>query len=153
MFVLVSALCGLLLAGLTLPLVGAASVSAKATEDSLDDLPVAFDTPAQSQRSTVLDANGDVLAYFYEENRVYAELDQIAPIMRQAMVAIEDHRFYEHGPLDAQGTLRAFIIRLQSSRQCVHLQRSVRSMLLLHSALPSIVDSSNRLGTAVDHHS
>ena len=112
MFVLVSALCGLLLAGLTLPLVGAASVSAKATEDSLDDLPVAFDTPAQSQRSTVLDANGDVLAYFYEENRVYAELDQIAPIMRQAMVAIEDHRFYEHGPLDAQGTLRAFITNL-----------------------------------------
>ena len=101
-----------MLAGLTLPLVGAASVSAKATEDSLDDLPVAFDTPAQSQRSTVLDANGDVLAYFYEENRVYAELDQIAPIMRQAMVAIEDHRFYEHGPLDAQGTLRAFITNL-----------------------------------------
>ena len=80
-----------------------------ATEEGLDDLPVAFDTPAQSQRSTVLDANGDVLAYFYEENRVYVELDKIAPIMRQAIVAIEDHRFYEHGPLDVQGTLRAFI--------------------------------------------
>ena len=73
---------------------------------------MAFDAPAQSQRSTVLDANGDVLAYFYEENRVYVELDQIAPIMRKAMVAIEDHRFYEHGPLDAQGTLRAFITNL-----------------------------------------
>ena len=73
---------------------------------------MAFDTPAQSQRSTVLDANGDVLAYFYEENRVYVELDQVAPIMRKAMVAIEDHRFYEHGPLDAQGTLRAFITNL-----------------------------------------
>ena len=112
LFVLVSALCGLLLAGAALPAVGAALVTARTTEGSLDDLPVAFDTPAQSQRSTVLDANGDVLAYFYEENRVYVELDQIAPIMRQAMVAIEDHRFYEHGPLDAQGTLRAFITNL-----------------------------------------
>ena len=112
LFVLVSALCGLLIAGLTLPVLGAASVTAKATEDALGDLPVAFDAPTQSQRSTVLDANGDVLAYFYEENRVYVELDQVAPIMRKAMVAIEDHRFYEHGPLDAQGTLRAFITNL-----------------------------------------
>ena len=95
-----------------MPVLGAASVTAKATEDALDDLPVAFDAPTQSQRSTVLDANGDVLAYFYEENRVYVELDQVAPIMRKAMVAIEDHRFYEHGPLDAQGTLRAFITNL-----------------------------------------
>ena len=29
--------------------------------------------------------------------------------MQQAMIAIEDHRFYEHGPLDAHGTLRAFL--------------------------------------------
>ena len=50
-----------------------------------------------------------MLTYFYEENRVYAELDKIAPIMRQAMIAIEDHRFYEHGPLDLTGTLRALI--------------------------------------------
>jgi membrane peptidoglycan carboxypeptidase len=112
LFVLVSALCGVLLAGLTLPVLGAASAGAKATEDALDDLPVAFDAPMQSQRSKVLDANGDVLAYFYEENRVYVELDQVAPIMRKAMIAIEDHRFYEHGPLDAQGTLRAFITNL-----------------------------------------
>ena len=114
MFVLVSALCGLLIAGLTLPLVGAASITARATEESLGELPVAFDIPAQSQRSTVLDGNGDVLAHFYEENRVYVELDQVAPIMRKAMVAVEDHRFYEHGPLDVQGTLRAFITNLAS---------------------------------------
>ena len=108
MFLLVSTLCGLLVAALAMPAVGAAWFTSKATEDSLNDLPVAFDTPAQSQRSTVLDANGDVLAYFYEENRVYVELDEIAPIMQRAIIAIEDHRFYEHGPLDLQGTLRAF---------------------------------------------
>ena len=112
MFVLVSALCGVLVAAVAMPAVGAACSRPGRPRTSLNDLPVAFDTPAQSQRSTVLDANGDVLAYFYEENRVYVELDEIAPIMRQAMIAIEDHRFYEHGPLDLQGTLRAFITNL-----------------------------------------
>ena len=57
----------------------------------------------------MLDGNGDVLAYFFDENRVYVGLDKIAPVMRQAIVAIEDHRFYEHGPIDATGTLRAFL--------------------------------------------
>jgi len=109
LFVAVSALCGLLVAGIVLPAVGAAWFTARATEGSMGDVSVAFDTPAQSQRSQVLDANGDVLAYFYEENRVYVELERIAPVMRQAILAIEDHRFYEHGPIDLQGTLRAFL--------------------------------------------
>ena len=108
LFVLVSALCGLLVAGAALPAVGAAWFTTRATAGSLDELPIAFATPAQSQRSRILDANGDVLAYFYEENRVYVELDEIAPIMPKALLGIEDHRFYEHGPLDLQGTLRAF---------------------------------------------
>jgi membrane peptidoglycan carboxypeptidase len=30
-------------------------------------------------------------------------------VMRQAIVSIEDHRFYEHGPIDLVGTLRAFL--------------------------------------------
>jgi membrane peptidoglycan carboxypeptidase len=116
-FVLVSVLCGVLIAGVALPAVAAAVFTARSTESSLNDLPVAFDTPAQSQRTRVLDANGDVLTYFYEENRVYVELDRIAPIMRQAMIAIEDHRFYEHGPLDLTGTLRALINNLASGSE------------------------------------
>jgi membrane peptidoglycan carboxypeptidase len=33
----------------------------------------------------------------------------IAPVMREAIISIEDHRFYEHGPIDPIGTLRAFL--------------------------------------------
>ena len=108
-FVVVSMLAGLLVAGLVLPAVGAATWASKSAETELATLPVAFETPEQSQRSRVLDANGDLLAYFYEENRVYVGLDEIAPVMRQAIVSIEDHRFYEHGPIDLMGTLRAFV--------------------------------------------
>ena len=112
MFIIVSALCGVLAAGVVLPAVGMAVATGKAAEGSLDDLPAAFDQPAQSQRSEVLDANGDVLAYFFEENRVYVPLTKIAPVMQQAIISIEDHRFYEHGPLDAVGTLRALATNL-----------------------------------------
>ena len=34
---------------------------------------------------------------------------RVAPIMKKAIIAIEDYRFYEHGALDLKGTLRAFI--------------------------------------------
>ena len=54
-------------------------------------------------------ANGELLARFYDENRVPVPLGKIAPVMRQAQIAIEDHRFYEHGALDFKGTLRALI--------------------------------------------
>jgi membrane peptidoglycan carboxypeptidase len=112
LFVLVSALCGLLMAGLVLPAVGGATSGVRSAQGTLADLPIDFNPPAQSQRSRVLDTNGHVLAYFYDENRVYVSLDKIAPVMREAIVSIEDHRFYEHGPLDVQGTVRAFITNL-----------------------------------------
>ena len=108
-FVVVSAVAGLLAAGLVLPAVAAATWATDAASDELTTLPVEFDAPAQSQRSRVLDADGDVLATFYAENRVYVGLDDIAPVMREAVISIEDHRFYEHGPIDPIGTLRAFL--------------------------------------------
>jgi len=75
----------------------------------LDNIPAELSTPAPATRSKVLMGNGKVLAYFYDENRIPVTLAKIAPIMRQAQVAIEDHRFYEHGALDVKGTLRALI--------------------------------------------
>ena len=109
LFVVVSVVCGLLVAAAALPFVGGAAWGAKAARDGMSSLPLAFDTPAQAQRSQVLDANGKVLATFYDQNRSYVPLADIAPVMRTAIISIEDHRFYEHGPLDAQGTLRAFV--------------------------------------------
>ncbi len=109
MFVVVSALAGLLVAGLFVPLAGMAGVTSKAAAQELQNLPADFATPPQPERTRVLLANGDLLANFYEQNRTYVPLSKIAPIMRQAQVAIEDHRFYEHGALDVRGTLRALV--------------------------------------------
>ena len=109
LFVVVSVVCGLLVTAAILPVVGGAAWGAKAARDGMSSLPLAFATPAQAQRSRILDGDGKVLAYFYDQNRSYVDLGDIAPVMRTAIVSIEDHRFYEHGPLDAQGTLRAFV--------------------------------------------
>lgn len=109
MFGAVSVLCGLLTAGLAVPYVAMAGGVAKAGAQSLEDLPAALDIPPQSEVSRVLMANGEVLATFYDQNREYVSLDKISPIMQQAQVTIEDHRFFEHGAIDLQGTLRALV--------------------------------------------
>ncbi|MGH3109959.1 MAG: transglycosylase domain-containing protein, partial [Gaiellaceae bacterium] len=42
-----------------------------------------------------------------EESRVLVATDDIAPIMRQAIVAVEDKRFFEHDGIDLRGVARA----------------------------------------------
>ncbi|MFN8224695.1 MAG: PBP1A family penicillin-binding protein [Gaiellales bacterium] len=42
-----------------------------------------------------------------DESRVLVTSDDIAPIMKQAVVAIEDRRFYEHNGVDVRGIFRA----------------------------------------------
>jgi membrane peptidoglycan carboxypeptidase len=109
MFVIVSVLAGVLIAGLFVPMAGVAGVSSKAAVAELDNIPAELSTPAPATRSKVLMGNGKVLAYFFDENRIPVKLGQIAPVMRMAQIAIEDHRFYEHGALDVKGTLRALV--------------------------------------------
>ncbi|MFC7625579.1 transglycosylase domain-containing protein [Microlunatus sp. GCM10028923] len=109
MFLLVSVLAGALVAGLFIPVAGLLGVTGQAAAEEVADLPAELDTPPQAERSKVLLGNGEVLTYFYDQNRVYVPLDKIAPVMIQAQLAIEDHRFYEHGAMDLTGTLRAFL--------------------------------------------
>ena len=43
-----------------------------------------------------------------DENRVIVDSDDIAPQMKQAIVAVEDRRFFEHRGVDARAIARAF---------------------------------------------
>jgi membrane peptidoglycan carboxypeptidase len=109
MFVVVSILAGVLVAGLFIPFAGMAGVTSNAAAAELKSLPAELATPVPATRSKVLMGNGKTLAYFYDENRIPVKLKNIAPIMRQAQIAVEDHRFYEHGALDFKGTMRALV--------------------------------------------
>ena len=44
-----------------------------------------------------------------DESRVLVPSKEIAPIMKQAIVAVEDKRFYEHNGVDVRGILRAAV--------------------------------------------
>ncbi|GAA4993943.1 transglycosylase domain-containing protein [Kitasatospora paranensis] len=102
-----SALGGVLVAGLALPAVGAAGLGARSAVDDFDNLPDDFVTPALSQASTVLDADGGTIATIYSRDRTVVASDKIAPVMKTALVDIEDSRFYQHGAVDLKGILRA----------------------------------------------
>jgi len=107
--VAVAAALGVLVAGLALPFAGVAGLSARTVAQEIDNLPAELEAEPLPERTRVLDSEGKLLATFYDENRVNVSLDKVAPIMRQAIIAIEDSRFYQHGALDLRGTLRAFV--------------------------------------------
>ena len=52
----------------------------------------------------VLSADGKVLAQFKRSNREWVALKDISPNVINALLATEDHRFYEHGALDWRRT-------------------------------------------------
>ena len=62
-------------------------------------------------RSEIMDSKGRLLAYYYPRgiDREPVSYNQISPIMRKAIVAIEDSRFYQHGAIDVRGTFRAIV--------------------------------------------
>ncbi|MDD7266753.1 MAG: transglycosylase domain-containing protein, partial [Lachnospiraceae bacterium] len=47
-------------------------------------------------------------------NRIYVTIDKIPKVLQQAVVAIEDERFYQHNGIDPQGILRAAAIAVQT---------------------------------------
>ncbi|WNV75430.1 transglycosylase domain-containing protein [Geodermatophilus sp. DSM 44513] len=98
---------GALVAGLLLPWVGGPAVAAQQSTGLLGDLPTELTVDAPAGNTVLLAANGEVITSFYEENRAPVPGDRIAEVMKQAMVAIEDARFYAHHGLDVQGTARA----------------------------------------------
>ena len=107
---------GLLVAGMALPFVGLVGLGTHAVAEGVDKLPHRLETEPLAERSRLLDRRGRVIASFYDENRVYVDLQEIAPVMQKAIVAIEDSRFYRHKALDLQGTLRAFVTNQASGR-------------------------------------
>ena len=91
-------------------------VSARNSANWFQAIPNDLRDPATPQRSVVLAADGSKIATFYYENRVDVPLNKVAPVMRKAIVAIEDSRFYEHGGLDVKGTVRALASNLAAGQ-------------------------------------
>ncbi|WP_225097305.1 transglycosylase domain-containing protein [Streptomyces sp. CoH27] len=106
-FLGVSVLAGAVMAGIALPAAGALGLAAKGSVQSFDEIPANLKSPQLSQRTTILDNQGNQIASVYSRDRTVVDLKDISPYMQKAIVAIEDSRFYQHGAIDLKGVLRA----------------------------------------------
>ena len=125
-----AAIGGVLAAAMVLPIVATTGVLVRNEANKFTTLSLT----AQSlpQRSEILDRNGNLLAYvygvdvpyyssatsagvvkYYGMDRQPVTYQQIAPNMVNALVAIEDSRYWVHGAIDLRGTIRAAVNDLQ----------------------------------------
>jgi penicillin-binding protein 1A len=64
----------------------------------------------------IYSADGVLLGEFGEERRSYLPIAEIPKVMQNAVLAIEDSRFYQHGGVDYVGVLRAGLENLREAR-------------------------------------
>jgi membrane peptidoglycan carboxypeptidase len=112
-FLLAAGVGGLLTAGLVLPTVAVADGTTTMAVQAFEDLPTGLERPPLSERSTMVAADGTVLAVFWAENRVVVPLSAVSEPLQRAVVATEDKRFYQHGGIDPEGMMRALVRNLQ----------------------------------------
>jgi membrane peptidoglycan carboxypeptidase len=109
LFLVAIPLAGALIAGMLMPWVVAPGLAARASADLLAPLPSELGSQSPAGNTVVLAADGSLITHFYRNNRTPVSADQIADVMKQAIVDIEDSRFYEHRGLDVEGTARALV--------------------------------------------
>jgi membrane peptidoglycan carboxypeptidase len=100
---------GALVAGLLLPWVGVPAVAAQQSAGLLGEPPGELTDAPSAGNTVLLAADGTPITWFYDENRQPVPAERMAPVVRQAIVAIEDSRFRRHGGLDVRGTTRALL--------------------------------------------
>ena len=114
-FLSVSALMGVVGAGMLVPIAGPTALVAKSAPSVFNELPGDLQNVAPAEESQILDSSGAVIAHFYDKQRIVVPSANISDVMKKAIIAIEDKRFYEHNGVDATGIARAFVTNLGDS--------------------------------------
>src|SRR5213594_2932947 len=65
----------------------------------------------------ILSSEGELLGEFGEERRAIIKIKDVPEVMRQAILAAEDERFYQHGGVDYLSVLRAAVANVTSGTQ------------------------------------
>jgi 1A family penicillin-binding protein len=112
---LVVALCAVLVALSLYPVLSGTGHALKAFNDTfLSEGRNTLRVGEFPERSTIYAGDGSVLATVAEYNRVYVPLTDISEMARKAVLAVEDDRFYEHGPVDFTAIVRAAVANLRA---------------------------------------
>lgn len=93
------------LSGTALVIVGIATGVAAAFSRALPDVGAVYTPPSEATR--IYASNGELIASLFRENRAFIPLTEIPMGLQQAVVAIEDDRFYQHPGVDIRALFRA----------------------------------------------
>lgn len=109
-FVGMSALAGVLVTAAVTPALAVTGMAANNSITMFENLPGYLEINDLSEKTDIYanlpDGSPYPLASFFDENREEVGWDQISQYAKDAAVAGEDPRFYEHGGVDIQGTVR-----------------------------------------------
>ncbi|MGZ4603529.1 MAG: transglycosylase domain-containing protein, partial [Kineosporiaceae bacterium] len=109
LFLVSSVIAGALFAGLFVPAVAAVGGATRGSINWFNDLKAVPPPGDLSQQSVLLAGDGTPIARFYAENRIEVPLNKISKNMQNAIIAIEDARFRDHGGVDPIGLVRAAV--------------------------------------------
>ncbi|TFV67239.1 UNVERIFIED_ORG: penicillin-binding protein [Bacillus sp. AZ43] len=131
---------GALLAALLLPWFLGPALAVRSNADLLAPLEGELGGSTPAGNTVVLAADGSLITHFYRNNRTPVPAEAIAEVMKQALVDIEDSRFYDHGGLDVEGTTRALMRNLMAGTVLeggsTITQQLVKQTLLQSAATP-----------------
>ncbi|MET0237109.1 MAG: transglycosylase domain-containing protein [Kibdelosporangium sp.] len=140
-------LAGGLVAGVLLPVTaGAGAVVADVSESvvNIDPASISTDLPGVT---TITDRDGKPIADIYDQYRLPVAAGHISETMKNALISIEDRRFYQERGIDPRGLLRAAINDSVGGSQ---QGGSTITQQLVKNYLINVADKDNKAAQAAD---
>ncbi len=135
-----SALAGVLVTAMITPALAVTSMTATSTVGIFEDLPEHLEFGQLSQRNSLWATQGGQPVKFaevFDQNRQEVEWDNVSQFAKDAAVAGEDERFFEHGGVDIAGIMRAVVnnVTSDSTQGASTLTQQLVKNLLIKEAL------------------
>jgi membrane peptidoglycan carboxypeptidase len=111
----IAVIAGVMVAVAVTPAIALTGTTAKNGISLFEDLPSDLKIAALDQKTEIYAKDGDkevLLASFYAQNRQVVTWKQINQIAKNAAIAGEDVRYYDHGGVDPVGIVRATVANL-----------------------------------------
>ena len=90
-----------------------------------------LENPKTNFASEIISSDNKILGkYYFNDNRTPIEYDEINPETINALIAIEDERFYSHPGIDLKATLRAIIFLNQRGGASTITQQLARQLFV-----------------------